>query len=179
MEGYWRHGGLRPVLRSPLHPGAAADRLGSGRRGRSSPDPTSVRRAVLCQQGLQFFADRHAALRAMSAAAVAGGRLALATWTEPEETIACAALADALELYVGPDAGARMRQPWALEDPSTLAGILERAGLDQIEVSQHTRTARFAWRDDFARRLVLATPLAWTFIDAADDRRPREAVAGL
>ena len=74
-------------------------------------------------------------------------------------------------LYVGPDASARMRQPWALEDPSTLAGILERAGLDQIEVSQHTRTACFVWRDDFARRLVLATPLASTFSDAPDDRQ--------
>jgi 2-polyprenyl-3-methyl-5-hydroxy-6-metoxy-1,4-benzoquinol methylase len=127
--------------------------------------------AVLCQQGLQFFADRHAALRAMSAAVVPGGRVALATWTEREEAVAFAALAEALELYVGSDAGARMRQPWALEDPSALAGLLEDAGLDQIEVFQHTRTAHFARREDFARRLVLATPLAPTFIDAPDDRQ--------
>jgi ubiquinone/menaquinone biosynthesis C-methylase UbiE len=127
--------------------------------------------AVLCQQGLQFFADRHAALRAMSAAAAPGGRVALATWTEPEEAVAFAALAEALDLYVGPAAGGRMRQPWELEDATALAEILEAAGLEQIEVSRHTRTARFARRDDFARRLVLATPLAPTFIDAPDDRQ--------
>jgi SAM-dependent methyltransferase len=127
--------------------------------------------AVLCQQGLQFFPDRHAALRAMSSAAVPGGRVALATWTEPEEAIAFVALAGALDLYLGPDAGARMRQPWALKDAGALIGLLEDAGLDQIEVSQHTRTARFAHRDDFARRLVLATPLAPAFIDAPVDRQ--------
>jgi hypothetical protein len=64
-----------------------------------------------------------------------------------------------------------MRQPWALADSSALAALLADAGLEQIEVSRHTRTARFARRDDFARRLVLATPLAPTFIDLPDDRQ--------
>jgi hypothetical protein len=107
----------------------------------------------------------------MSAAAVPGGRVALATWTDPEETVAFAALAEALEFYVGADAGAQMRQPWALADPIVLAALLEDAGLDEIEVSQHTRTACFASRRDLARSLVLATPLAQTFLDAGDDRQ--------
>jgi hypothetical protein len=43
---------------------------------------------------------------------------------------------------------------------------LDDAGLHDVELSAHTRVARFTPRDDFARSLVSATPLAQTF-DAA------------
>jgi hypothetical protein len=64
-----------------------------------------------------------------------------------------------------------MRQPFALADSSAVAGLMEDAGLRQIEVSHHTRLVRFERRDDFGRALVLATPLAQAFIDAPDDRQ--------
>jgi SAM-dependent methyltransferase len=96
--------------------------------------------AVLCQQGLQFFADRHTALRRMSGAAAPGGRVALATWSGLEKAVAFAALVEALELYIGGDAAARMRQPFALADSSALAGLMEDAGLRQIEVSHVSQT---------------------------------------
>lgn len=120
---------------------------------------------VLCQQGLQFFVDRAAALAAMRRAVVAAGRVAIATWTDLSATTSFAALADALERHLGADAGVQMRQPWSLCDGEELRGLVARAGFEQIEVSTHAGTARFA-RRDFARELVLATPLANRFTAA-------------
>jgi ubiquinone/menaquinone biosynthesis C-methylase UbiE len=117
---------------------------------------------ALCQQGLQFFVDRAAALVAMRRALVPAGRLAIATWTDLPSTTSFAALADALERYLGGAAGAQMRQPWSLSDRDELRELAKRAGFEQIEVSTHIGTARFP-RRDFARELVLATPLATQF----------------
>lgn len=128
---------------------------------------------VFCQQGLQFFADRSAALRAMRSAAAMGGRVAIATWTAPEQAVGFAALAEALELYVDADAGARMRQPWALADSRQVLELLADAGLCDVDISQHTRVARFIPRHDFARRLVSATPLAHTFATAEGEQQRR------
>lgn len=120
---------------------------------------------VFCQQGLQFFVDRAAALAAMRRALVVGGRLAIATWTDLPAAISFAALADALERHLGAGAGAQMRQPWSLSDADELRHLAARSGFEQIQVSTHTGTARFP-RHDFARERVLATPLANQFRDA-------------
>jgi SAM-dependent methyltransferase len=129
----------------------------------SLPRPVHV---ALCQQGLQFFDDRHAALRAMAGAVAPGGRVAVATWAAPEQDSGWPPLAEALELYVGADAGARMLSPFAISDPDELGALLKDAGLHDVAARQHSRTVRFAPRVDFARRLVLASPLAQTFADA-------------
>ena len=64
-----------------------------------------------------------------------------------------------------------MKPSAAVAGSSALAGLLENAGLRHIEVSRHTRVVRFERRHDFGRALVLATPLAQSFIDAPDDRQ--------
>jgi ubiquinone/menaquinone biosynthesis C-methylase UbiE len=121
---------------------------------------------VLCQQGLQFFADRTAALAAMRRALLPAGRLAIAAWTDLPTTTSFAALADALERHLGPDAGARKRQPWSLSNGDELRELAAGAGFEQIKLSTHIGTARFP-RRDLARELVLATPLASEFAAAA------------
>jgi hypothetical protein len=106
----------------------------------------------------------------MRRALVAGGRLAIATWTDLPATTSFAALADALERHLGTDAGVQMRQPWSLADRDELRGLAAEAGFEQIEMSTHTATAQFP-RRDFARELVLATPLATEFERATSEQQ--------
>jgi ubiquinone/menaquinone biosynthesis C-methylase UbiE len=121
---------------------------------------------ALCQQGLQFFDDRHAALLAIGSAVASGGRVAVSTWAAPERGTGWPALAEALDRYIGDGAGRRMLSPFSLADPDELRGLLEDAGLQAVTVWQHSRTVRFRPRMHFAQNLVLASPLAQTFTDA-------------
>jgi SAM-dependent methyltransferase len=135
-------------------------------RAESLPVEDDAFDLVLCQQGLQFFGDRAAGLAAMRRALVARGRLAIATWTGLSSTTSFAALANALERHLGADVGAQMRQPWSLSNGDELCKLAALAGFEQIKVTTDTGTARFP-RHDFARELVLATPLANEFEAAA------------
>ena len=56
--------------------------------------------ALLCQQGLQVFPDRPAALREMHRALVPGGRLILSVWGSLEQCPGYAALVGALERHL-------------------------------------------------------------------------------
>src|SRR5262249_1850701 len=56
---------------------------------------------VLCQQGLQFFPDRVAALQEMHRVLVPGGRLALSVWGPIASSPGFAVLAEALARHVG------------------------------------------------------------------------------
>jgi len=58
---------------------------------------------VVCQQGLQFFPDRPAALREMYRVLAPGGRLVLSVWREIERSPGFAVLAQALTRHVGPE----------------------------------------------------------------------------
>ena len=71
---------------------ASADKL---------PFPGESFDIVYCQLGLQFFADRAAALREMRRVLGADGRLALMVWRGISESPGFAALAEALERHVG------------------------------------------------------------------------------
>jgi ubiquinone/menaquinone biosynthesis C-methylase UbiE len=85
---------------------ASADKL---------PFPDGSFDVVYCQLGLQFFADRAAALREMRRVLGAEGRLALMVWRGIHESPGFAVLAEALERHVGQAAAATMRAIWVVE----------------------------------------------------------------
>jgi ubiquinone/menaquinone biosynthesis C-methylase UbiE len=126
---------------------------------------------VTCQQGLQFFQDRPAALRAMRTALRPGGHIAIATWTDHDAAIGSRALADAIALHVDPEAAEVMRSPWGLSDADELATLVSAAGFEQVEVLQHTRPVRFPMRREFARNMASAVPLAQAFSTASPDQQ--------
>jgi ubiquinone/menaquinone biosynthesis C-methylase UbiE len=79
---------------------------------RDIPFPDAAFDVVFCQQGLQFFPDRSAALREMHRVLVPNGRLTLSVLRSIEHNSGWALLAEVLERHVGPDAGAIMRSPF-------------------------------------------------------------------
>jgi ubiquinone/menaquinone biosynthesis C-methylase UbiE len=134
------------------------------------PFPDGTFEIVLCQQGLQFFADRHAALAEAARVLAPGGTVAVATWKELERA-PFGAVADALERHLGPDAGAMMRSPFALADGEELAGLLEAAGFREVEVREQTIECTWASHAEFAPRAIAAGPIAPLFDVAPEPAR--------
>lgn len=125
--------------------------------------PDAAFDVVTCQQGLQFFPDRPAAVAEMHRALAPGGRAVVAVWGPIERSPAFAALADAIEDVVGKEAADRFRGgPWGMPDPGDLARLLEGAGFEDVQVVQRTATGTFE-----EGAVQLAAPLVVS--PAADD----------
>ena len=116
---------------------------------------------VLCQAGLQFVPDRLGALREMRRVLRPGGRVALLVWRALHHSPGFAALADALQAVVGPEAAAVMRAPFVFgDDPRPLATLLGSAGFGDVDVQARAGTVRFGSVEAFVRCQRAASPLA-------------------
>ena len=113
---------------------------------------------VLCQQGLQFFPDRIAALRHMRRVLTPGGRLALSVWRPIHYSPGFESLHNALTRRVGPDAG--ILGPFALGDAEELRSLVGGAGFPDIRLRQAAKILEFPSPEEFVWRYVAATPLA-------------------
>jgi ubiquinone/menaquinone biosynthesis C-methylase UbiE len=144
---------------------ASADKL---------PLPDGSFDIVYCQLGLQFFADRAAALREMRRVLGADGRLALMVWRGIHESPGFTALAEALERHVGQPAAAIMRAPFGLSDADELEALVGAAGFQDIALQQRSGTVRFPSVERFVLSYVAGSPLAGP-VSKADDAA-REAL---
>jgi ubiquinone/menaquinone biosynthesis C-methylase UbiE len=135
--------------------------------------PDAAYDVALCQLGLQFFADRTAALRELRRLLVPGGRIAVnvAGPAPPMFEILEHALAD----HISPDAARFVATVFSISEPSQLEQLLDRAGFDAIAVERRTRRLRLGTPAEFLSQYVSGTPLAPAF--AAADERAREALA--
>jgi ubiquinone/menaquinone biosynthesis C-methylase UbiE len=96
--------------------------------------------AVLCQQGLQFIADKPRALREMTRVTVPDGFVALAVFGEVNRYDA--ALAEGLDKYVGERIAKLSLGRFALSDPVELRSLVANAGLRSIEMRTIVLTRR-------------------------------------
>jgi SAM-dependent methyltransferase len=124
------------------------------------PFPDRSFEVVCCQLGLQYFPDRTAALAEMARVLAPGGRLAVMVWRSIDHSPGFAALAEALDRHIGPEAGATMRAPFALGDDAALRDLVEGAGFWDVRVDREAGAVRFG----SVRELVIAqgagSPLA-------------------
>ena len=127
---------------------------------------------ITCQQGLQFFPDRDAALREFRRVLAPGGRLAIACWTDLPDTAGWYALTEAIEHHIGRDVADILRAPYGLSDPGELRRLLEEAGYDDVVVEIERVRARFAGgAEQFAAGVAGSNPAAGPFAAAGDHRR--------
>jgi ubiquinone/menaquinone biosynthesis C-methylase UbiE len=97
---------------------------------------------VLCQQGLQFFPDKAAALREMARLLVPGGRLALSVWGRPDKSPHVPVICDVLGKYFGKDSTTMFRVACSLSDYTVLHDLVEAAGFSGIRIRAGIKIAR-------------------------------------
>jgi ubiquinone/menaquinone biosynthesis C-methylase UbiE len=134
------------------------------------PLPDASFDVALCQQGLQQFPDRPAALREVRRVLTEDGRLALSVWSRIEGNPGMAALVAGLERHVGDAAANNRRAPFALGDANALRALLEEAGFRQIQLHTLTEFARFPSPEALVEAQLAATPLS-TLGTLDDDAR--------
>jgi ubiquinone/menaquinone biosynthesis C-methylase UbiE len=130
---------------------ASADKL---------PLPDGSFNVVYCQLGLQFFADRAAALREMRRVLGTNGRLALMVWRGIHESPGFAVLAEALERNIGQAAATIMRAPFGLSNADELEALVSAAGFQNVVIRQRSGTVRFPSVERFVLSYVAGSPLA-------------------
>lgn len=107
-----------------------------------------------------------------------GGRLLLNVFGPIEHNPATHALANALDVNVGPDASLAKRTEHALADPDELRAIVTAAGFGDVAIQTTTRTVRFRSAEEYVRVQLTATPLA-QIVAGVDPARADEVVHAL
>ena len=125
----WREGNATAL---PLHDGEQFD-------------------VVVCQQGLQFFKDKTAAVAEMRRAVAPGGRLAVSTWLSDEEIPFMGELRRVAERHLGPIEDSRH----SFGDGAQLEALLRDGGFADVRSRIISRTIRFGDRR-FARMNAMA-----------------------
>jgi ubiquinone/menaquinone biosynthesis C-methylase UbiE len=115
---------------------------------------------VLCQQGLQFFPDKPAALRDMRRVLMPTAHVVLSVWRQISHCPWQPAVADALERHVSMDAALGIRGAFALEDREELRALVSVAAFRTIRVRIDSQMIRYPSLDEFVPEYLSATPVA-------------------
>jgi SAM-dependent methyltransferase len=138
------------------------------------PLPDGAFDLVLCQQGLQLFPDKPAALREMYRVLAPGGRLLLAVWKSTAHCPGFAALERALAKYVG--AAAAKLPPFSFGDRAALRGVIAGAGFRDLEIRAEVKMTRFASPEAFYRIITGGAPQMLGLLAQLTDTQRRELV---
>jgi SAM-dependent methyltransferase len=122
----------------------------------SMPLPDGAFEAVICQQGLQFFPDKPAALREMHRVLVPSGRLAISVFRSVDHAPGYRVLQEALARHVGPENAAL--PPFSLGDAHIIRDLVAGAGFREIRVRADVKLTRFLSADHFVRSVVGGAP---------------------
>ncbi len=128
---------------------------------------------VTCQQGLQFFPDRGAALAEMKRAIVPNGSLAVAIWLPIERCALFHALADRLTAAGAPELGQLMRIPFPTFDGGELESWIAAAGFRSVRVVTEERELVFPGGVSEALIALSGTPIGPYLAALASDIQSR------
>ncbi|SDC92738.1 class I SAM-dependent methyltransferase [Ruegeria marina] len=104
------------------------------------PFPDHSFDVVFCQQALQFFPDRAAALHELKRVLVPGGRAAFCVSRKLELNPLLKAQAATLDRYASTDAGNAVRAICAFDDAQIMRRLFEDADMTEIEIESVTLT---------------------------------------
>lgn len=123
---------------------------------------------VLCQDGVQYFADRHTALSEMRRVLTPSGRLVFSVWRGVEFNPTHLVFSQVLDRLVSSEAGDTRRAPFAFSDrEANRAAVLE-AGFTDPVVRLDVRVARFESAAKMVQIMVEGTPLGAAMADAGE-----------
>jgi ubiquinone/menaquinone biosynthesis C-methylase UbiE len=122
----------------------------------SMPLPDDAFDVVLCQLGLQFVADKSAALREIRRVLAPGGRVLVTT---PPPNAFFDVLDGAMSRHVGSEAGAFVRMVFSLNDPAILDRLFRDAGFVDVNVRTYVKALRLPPAREFLWQYVHCTPL--------------------
>jgi ubiquinone/menaquinone biosynthesis C-methylase UbiE len=126
---------------------------------------------VLCQQGLQYFSDRPAAVREMTRVLATGGRLALNVWGALERQAFHTAILDGVNHFMGAEARALFDLAFSLHSVAELRKLAEDAGLKDIHVRLEHRTIRYPSASALAVGFLSSTPVSAQYAAMDEERR--------
>ena len=126
---------------------------------------------VLCQQGLQYFSDRIAAVKEMARVLSPGGRIALNVWGALERQIFHASLVEGIGKFLGAEAKAAFDLAFSLDSADELRKLAAGAGMTDIRVRFETRTMRYPTASGMVTGFMGATPVTAQFLAMPDDKR--------
>jgi len=159
--------GMLAVARSVTPPEIAIDWHAAS--AEAIPLPDDAFDVVLCSIGLQFMADKPAALSEMRRVLAPGGRLLLnAPGPTPPPL---AVMAEALATHVRPQVAGFVHAVFSLHDPEQLRGLLDAAGFADVVVDRHLKTLRLPPPQDFLWQYIHSTPLADAVAQTGDEAR--------
>jgi ubiquinone/menaquinone biosynthesis C-methylase UbiE len=126
---------------------------------------------VLCQQGLQYFPDRPAAMREMARVLAPGGRISLNVWGPMHRNPFQNAMAEVLGEVFGAEPVAPFRLAFSLNTAEELRRLAADAGLHGIAIRFAHRTARQPDLALWINGFMQASPLAARFMAEPEARR--------
>lgn len=133
------------------------------------PFPGASFDIVLCQMGLQFMADKPAALAEMHRVLVPGGRL-ICNVPGPTPQL-FTILAEALARHVGGEAAGFVNHVFSFHDTAEIRGIVRGAGFHDVSAESETRSLRLPAPQEFLWQYVHGTPLAGATEQMDDESR--------
>lgn len=124
------------------------------------PFPDAVFDAVLCQQGLQYFTDRNAALREIRRVLAPKGRFVASLWRPIKYFPFYVALHDALEQYVSAEDANTLSSAFTLGDMNLLRELFQNAGFGDVNIRLVIKQMRYPSVQDFFYGGLAASPFA-------------------
>src|SRR5262249_1857471 len=140
------------------------------------PFPAAAFDVVLCQFGLEFFADRAAGLREMARVLVPGGRLVLRVWRALERQPFYVALIEALERHVRAGARAALLKAVSLAGAAQLRALVARAGFCQVHIHITTNPIRYPSLEEYVLRYLHVYLSVAGDVTAMDDTARKTAL---
>jgi len=150
--------GMLAVARSITPPGMAIDwHEGSAE---AMPFTDASFDAVLCQMGLEFMPDKHAALSEMRRVLAPDGRLILnLPGPTPQPFVI---MGEALARHVGAEAAEFVSHVFSLHDTAELQNLVNSAGFRNVSIEADTKLLHLPAPAEFLWQYVYSTPLAGT-----------------
>jgi ubiquinone/menaquinone biosynthesis C-methylase UbiE len=126
---------------------------------------------VLCQQGLQYFPDRGAAMNEMARVLTPGGRIALNVWGALDRQLFHVALLNGIATFLGKEAQSAFDAAFSLNTGGELRKLAGDASFQNIRIRFEHRTARYPAPARFVNGFMGATPVTAQFLALSEDRR--------